>query len=90
MGLLVVVRNNAREPKYRCLCCNDAVFFDGEERAYETHVVLCANRNDEELRGESWRVKAPGIFDPNVSGDVELDKWIRKHRALLLEDRLKL
>lgn len=90
MSLLVVVRHNAREPKYRCLCCKEWVGYEGEQRAYETHVVACADRRDEELRAESWRVKAPGIFDPNVSGDVELDKWVRRNRALLLEDRLKL
>jgi hypothetical protein len=86
MGL-IVVRRNEREPRYRCLCCDDAVFFEGEERAYESHIVSCSRRHDERMRAESWREKAPGIFDPFRSGDVELDRWIRQNRAMLLEGR---
>lgn len=84
---LLIVRDNAREPRYRCLCCDDAIFYEGEETAYERHVVACSNRHDEELRGRSLRVKAPGIFDPFQSGDVELERWIRVNRGLLLEGR---
>jgi hypothetical protein len=89
MGL-IVIRHNEREPAYRCDCCADGVFFEGEERAYETHVVLCSMRHDAELRGESLRVKAPGIFDPEQSGDAELDRWVRRHRVALLEDRMRI
>lgn len=89
MGL-IVVRVNAREPRWKCLCCGDAEFYDGEQAAYERHVVLCSVRHDAEMRGESLRAKIPGIYDPFESGDVELGRWIGRHRALLLEDRLKL
>lgn len=88
MGLIVVINGREREePRYRCLCCNDADFYEGEERAYETHVVACANRHDEELRAQSMRARAPGIFDPNVSGDVELERWYRRNLPLLREGR---
>lgn len=86
--MLIVVRHNAREPRYRCLCCDDAVFFEGEERAYESHVIACSRRHEAEMRGTSLRVKAPGIFDPDVSGDVEYGRWVRQHRGMLLEGRL--
>ncbi len=89
MGL-IVVRHNDREPAYRCLCCSDGIFYEGEERAYEQHVVLCSKRHDEEMRAQSLREKAPHIFDPGVSGDVELDRWVRVHREALLEDRLRM
>ena len=88
--VLIVVRNNAREPKYRCLCCNDGVYFEGEEGAFHRHVVKCSARNDEAMRAQSLRVKAPGIFDPDQSGDVDVERWVRKHKAALREDRLKL
>lgn len=90
VSLLVVVRHNAREPKYRCLSCREWVGYEGEEKAYETHVVACAARRDAELRGASLRVRMPGIFDPNASGDVELERWYRANRGLLLEGRRKL
>jgi len=89
MGL-IVIRRNAGAPRYRCLCCNDAVFFAGEESAYEAHVVACSRRHDEEMRAQSLRAKAPGIFDPFQSGDVEFGQWIRRHRAELIEGRRKL
>lgn len=91
MGLIVVIGGRAQDaPKYRCLCCNDAVFYDGEEAAYERHVVACSERHDEAMRAESWRAKVPGIFDPDVSGDVELERWVRLNRGALLEGRKKL
>ena len=88
MGL-TVIRMDPGEPRYRCLVCQ-AVFYDGEHRAYERHVVACAEQNDEALRGMSLRSKAPALFDPFVSGDVERGQWIRAHRDALLEGRKKL
>lgn len=90
MAGLIVVRHNEREPRYRCLCCPDGVFFAGEETAYERHVALCARRNAEEMEGQSMRAKLPGIFDPFRSGDVELERWISRHRGMLLEGRMNL
>lgn len=91
MGLVVVVNGqvrDARRPRYRCECCPERTpFFDGEERAYEQHVIACSSRHDAQLREQSWRVKAPGIFDPHVSGDVEFGQWIRRYRAELIEGR---
>jgi hypothetical protein len=90
MSLLVVVRHNAREPKFRCLSCNEWVGYEGEERAYETHVVACAQRNEEALRGRSLRSIAPKVFDPHVSGDVEYVQWVRQYRVPLLQGRMKM
>lgn len=94
MGLVVVVKGQVQDagrPRYRCECCPERTpFYDGEERAYERHVVACSARHDAELRAESWRERAPAIFDPERSGDVELGRWIRRNREALLEDRKKL
>lgn len=90
MSLLVVVRHNHREPKFRCLACNEWVGYEGEERAYEAHVVACANRHDAELRAQSMREIAPKVWDPNVSGDVEFERWVRQYRVPLLEGRMKM
>lgn len=91
MGLLIIGAGSERDPKYRCLCCPEqVVFYEGEERAYEQHVVACARRHDEGLRAQSLRVKVPGIFDPFVSGDVEFGVWVRANRRALIEGRLKM
>jgi hypothetical protein len=90
MGLIVVTQDDGRKPRYKCLCCEVAVFFEGEETAYERHVVACSNRHDLEMRSMSLRVKVPAIFDPNESGDVEFGRWVRRHRRALLEGRLKM
>lgn len=90
MGLIVVTKDDGRQPRYKCLCCGTAEFYEGEETAYEQHVVACSNRHEAELRSMSLRVKAPGIFDPDESGDVEFGRWVRANRKALLEGRLRL
>lgn len=87
---LIVMRVNAPEPCYFCLCCNEASFVEGEERGYERHVARCSTVHDEKLRADSIRTRMPLIFDPHVSGDVELTRWIRRHRGMLLEGRMTL
>lgn len=93
--MLTVIRHNEGEPRYQCRCC-DALFYAGELSAFERHVAGspstpgCAERNAERMDGESLRAKAPGIFDPNQSGDVELERWVRRNRVALLEDRLRI
>ncbi len=86
---LYVVRENPGKPAYGCVAC-DAVFYKGEETAFERHVIRCSDENFEEMRAESLRAKAPGLFDPNVSGDVEFGKWVRRNRKALIEGRLKM
>lgn len=88
MGLIVIT-NERREPRYRCLAC-DVVFYEGEELWYERHVVACSARHDKELRADSIRTRMPGLFDPNLSGDVEFGRWVRVNRGLLLEGRKRL
>ena len=96
MSDLIIVGDvgEARTPKYRCLICKArgerSVFYEGEERAYERHVARCYDANEAELRMQSMREKAPGLFDPNRSGDVELGQWIRQHRQSLIRGGKKL
>lgn len=89
VGRLIVVRHGARETEFLCRICK-AEFTKDETSAFERHVNACYAANEAELRGKSLREKAPGIFDPERSGDVELGKWIKRHRDALLEDRKKL
>lgn len=90
-GLIIVGENSRLDeaPAYRCLVCK-AGFVRGQERAYEQHVVRCADRNEEELRERSFREKAPGLFDPFRSGDVELGSWIRAHSAAIVHGRKRI
>lgn len=91
MGVVILGLVPDREPKYQCLCCPEkTVFYEGEERAYELHVIGCSKRHDAELRGQSLRVQAPLIFDPDVSGDVEFARWVRANRAALINGRMRL
>lgn len=91
---LIVVRDASRRPRYVCRICHmrgeRSVFYDGEETAYERHVVACANRHEDELRSRSARVISPALFDPDQSGDVEFGRWIFDNREALIEGRLKL
>lgn len=86
---LIIVRNDPGPPKFECLCCG-AVFYDGEHTAYERHVVRCGEEHFEEMQAHSFRAKAPGLFDPNVSGDVEFGKWVRRNRAAIWQGRVKM
>jgi hypothetical protein len=90
---LVVIRD-AEHAGRRMFCrvCQmrgeESVFYEGEELAFSKHIKLCASRHESELRGRSLRVKAPALFDPEQSGDVERGKWIRQHRDEILAGRL--
>lgn len=90
MSVLIVVRNHAPEPDYFCLCCNEASFVKGEERAYEQHVIRCSGAHDEAMRAESLRARMPGFFDPEVAGDVEFERWVRANSGALLEGRMRM
>jgi len=67
------------EPKFFCTLC-DAVFYDGEHRAYQNHVL---SHPREDVLEHSLHHKAPGIFDPNFEGaDKEWHEYIdRKTKA---------
>ena len=92
--LYIVGDTGLREAKYRCLICKQrgeqSVFYEGEEREYERHVARCYDANEAELRMQSAREKAPGLFDPRRSGDVELGDWIAANRQSLLRGGKKL
>ena len=95
MGLVVIRSVAAGEPQWRCLVCGTP-FYDGEMTAYVRHVagavgqVGCHERHEDELRAQSLRVKAPALFDPFVSGDVELGRWIKAYGPAILSGRMKL
>lgn len=87
--MLEIVRFNRGEPKFRCLVCQQP-FYEDESSAYERHVVACASSHEDELRQRSLRVKAPALYDPEQSGDVEFGKWVRANRKALIDGTLKM
>lgn len=89
VGRLVVVRHGAREPQFHCLLCG-AEFYDGEHRAYETHVSVCSRDNEDMLREASLRTKAPELFDPLVAGDPERERWVRAHRRAIIDGTVRM
>lgn len=88
-GPLIIVRDSSRKLAYRCLICG-AEFYDDEHGDYERHVVSCSDTHFEELRGMSLRAKAPALFDPEQSGDVEFQKWVRANKRAILDGSLKM
>lgn len=91
---LIVARDSDRKAFGYCRVCamrgERTIFYEGEERAMEKHVAACSHRHEAELRQRSMRVRAPGIFDPERSGDVEKGHWISANREALVEGRKKL
>jgi hypothetical protein len=87
---LIVVSHMHEEPRVWCYVCGTGFGASKMGRQFEEHVALCANRSDEELRGESLRVKNPHLFDPNVSGDVEFQRWVRANREAIIDGRLRM
>lgn len=64
-------------PKFFCAICK-AEFRPHEGRAYERHVARCVKEHEAELRSQSLRVKAPGLFG-DEAGDPEYEAWVRHH-----------
>ena len=83
MSELIVVRN--RPPDYRCEMCGSSLYRD----EYRRHMRLCLARNYERVVGETATHRLSGIFGPEA-GDVELVRWVRRHRRPLAEGRLRL
>lgn len=80
-----VIMDRDEAPAYRCECCPEKTpFWKGEERQRDIHVKACSERYEAELRQHSMRVKAPGLFDPEVSGDVEYGKWVRQNKEAII------
>src|SRR4051794_39101846 len=88
---LIIPSNVAsvKPPKYACTVCREATFTEDEQRAYQQHVVACAKRNEQALRENSPREKAPGIFG-DQGLDVELRDWARKHADEIIHGSLKM
>jgi hypothetical protein len=90
MSGLVVVSHIHEDPVVWCLQCGSGFGKSKMGRPYEEHVALCAERHADELRAQSYRVKAPGLFDPFQSGDVEFGAWVRANSAAIFHRRLKI
>lgn len=67
---------HGERPKWQCSLC-PAVFFEGQQAAYISHVI---GHPEEETRALSPRVQNPSLYDPDA-GDAEWAKWIRDHAA---------
>jgi hypothetical protein len=91
---LIVVRDPHRTPKFKCMVPDcDAVFYDGEMKAWESHVVSCAERNREKVELQSVRNRDPELFNPlhpNYQGDLDLSRWIREHQQAIIEGRKRM
>ncbi len=83
---LIVVSRLGEKPGFLWRVCGTQLG-QGE---YERHVVRCSKRHEEELRARSWRVKNPYLFDPNVVGDVEFERWVQANRKAILDGRKKM
>lgn len=69
------------EPSYLCALCGKP-FFQGEQAAYERHVLDQTAHPLEEVREHSLTYSAPGLYDPNYEGrDQDWAKWIRDHKV---------
>lgn len=62
------------QPKWRCNFCSSKFHDQGEQAR---HVVKCFRRNEAELREQSLREKAPGLFGTH-NVDTEFYDWHRK------------
>lgn len=89
-GLILPTRVDPEPVKVRCYVCGAGFGASKMGAPFEQHVTRCSAQNEEALRSLSYRVKAPGLFDPFVSGDVEFGAWVRANRAAILHRRLKI
>lgn len=87
---LEIVSHIHEEPKVWCYVCGAGFGASKMGVVFERHVRDCAGRNEDALRSLSYRVKAPHLFDPHVSGDVEFGAWVRANRAAIFHRRLKI
>lgn len=90
MGLIVIrAKDHGKPPKWICAVCKSlgelTVFAEDEHSKFERHVIACAERHEAHLREKSMRNKMPGLFDPKVAGDAELDAWVRRHRQQVID-----
>ncbi len=81
-----------RVPKFKCLVptpdgpCG-TLFYPGDERRYERHVVACAERHDREIQAivdHNRELSLPDIQD------VEFERWVQKWAPEIMEERKKM
>jgi hypothetical protein len=89
---LIVVRDPSRhrdETRAICRICKAVYWLPGEQRAFDRHVVDCFDRNEQEVRDRSLRIKNPLLFDPLGEGGDDLAQWMRRNRQAVLDGKLK-
>lgn len=89
-GLILPTRVDPEPPKVWCYVCGAGFGASKMGAPFEQHVRRCSGENEDTLREMSFRVKAPHLFDPFVSGDVEFGAWVRANRAAIFHRRLKI
>lgn len=87
---LEIVSHIHEDAKVWCYVCGAGFGASKMGAPFEQHVKRCSEQHDEQLRQESFRVKAPHLFDPFVSGDVEFGAWVRANSAAIFHRRLKI
>lgn len=76
-GLIIPSSLEPRVPKFECLVCGEAVFYEDELSAYERHVARCAEEHRDEIQAASMRHEGP--FAEDAGFDVEHERWARQH-----------
>jgi hypothetical protein len=87
--ITVILHNSDRRPKWICNVCQEACFAEDEHRAFERHVIRCAQEHEAELRDLSPREKAPALFDPQNGDarDVEYEAWVKSYAKSILQGK---
>lgn len=87
MSLVVICGRDELAPKWECFCCGGTFHVLG---VFQRHIQKCSDQHEDDIRALSWRAKNPELFDPQVMGDVEFERWIRDNRQAIIEGRLKM
>ena len=89
-GLTVITDSHKDEERpLNCGVCGTSFRLD-QMSVYDKHMVKCAkSERADEMEAQSFRRKA-AMFDPTVFGDVEMERWVRKHRKAIIDGDMKM
>lgn len=68
---------SVRAPKFECMVCGQARFYEDELAAYERHVAKCSEQHEDAIAAASPRSEGP--FSDDAGFDVELEAWAKRH-----------